>query len=104
MKTKQIDYYGTDANYIHLKFGNCIKMYNFTPDFITKHPLFAREYANYFMGRVSQFKNPFQVVNYVYKNKIPVHFYYNFTDTPAKNRSEIMDYLSNENGYMPDLK
>ena len=59
MKTKNIDWYGNEANYIHLKFGNARKNYNFTADFIGKYPNFAREYANYFENRESKFGNPF---------------------------------------------
>ena len=100
---KEIDYYGGKDNYIHLKFGDCRKNYNFTSDFIAEYPDFAREYASYFNGS-GKFKNPFQIVAYVYKNKIPVHFYYNFTDTPAKNEKEIMAYLTRENAFIGELK
>jgi len=43
----EIDYYGTKDNYIHLKFGDARKMYNFTPEFIKEYPLFAKEYSKY---------------------------------------------------------
>lgn len=104
----EIDYYGDNDNYIHLKFGDCRKNYHFNNDFIEKYPDFVREFAKYFEGsryesNESKFKTPFAVVAYVYKNKIPVHFYYNFTDTPAKNLKEIMAYLANENSYVGDL-
>lgn len=103
MKTK-IDYYGDQDNYIHLKFGDCRKMYFFTPDFIEKYPDFAREYRLYFEGGVrSKFKSPFAVVMYVYDHKIPVNFYYNFSDMPATSKKEIIEYLVNENSYTPDL-
>lgn len=101
---KQIDYYGDQDNYIHLKFGDTRKMYNFTKEFIAEYPLFAREYTRYFEDKSAYFKSPFQIVEYVYKNKIPVHFYYNFTDTPAKNKEEIINYLVSENSYVPDLE
>lgn len=102
---KKIDYYGTEDNYIHLKFGDTRKMYFFTQEFQAKYQQFAKEYQKYFeFDETTQFKNPFQIVHYVYKNKIPVHFYYNFTDTPAKNEKEIIDYLGNESSYLPDLK
>lgn len=98
---KEIDYYGDSANVIHLKFGDTRKCYNFTPDFIEKYPVFTSEYAKYFSdNRASKFKNPFQVVAYVYRHKIPVHFYYNFTDTLAKNEKEIMAYLLREQSYI----
>ena len=42
MKTKQIDYYGSEDNYIHLKFGDCLKAYHFTPDFIKTYPKFVK--------------------------------------------------------------
>ncbi len=100
---KEIDYYGTEDNYIHLKFGDARKCYNFTDKLIERCPDFTREYKNYFEGEKSKFKNPFQVVSYVYDKKIPVHFYYNYTDTPAKNRKEIIKYLINENCFVGDL-
>ena len=102
---KEIDYYGNEANVIHLKFGDCRKHYNFTSEFIRDNELFTREYDKYFnYDSRSQFKNPFQIVHYVYKNEIPVHFYYNFTDTPAKDEQEIMEYLTAENSYIGELK
>jgi len=100
---KRIDWYGTEHNYIHLKFGRAKKCYNFTNEFVAEWPDFAREYQAYFMDEKSKFENPFQIVAYVYKHKIPVSFYYNFTDTPAKNEKEIMAYLVNENSFVSDL-
>ena len=100
MKTKNktvVDYYGNTDNYIHLKFGDCRKMYYFTQDFIEKYPEFAEEYKKYFNGQDTQFKNAFMVASHVFNNKIPVHFYYNFTDAPARGRKDIMDYLLREN-------
>lgn len=102
--TKDIDWYGTEHNYIHLKFGDARKMYNFTPAFKEKYPDFAREYENYWNGNGSKFRTPFSIVAYVYAHKLPVSFYYNFTDTPAKSKKEIMDYLVKENSYVGDLK
>ena len=104
MKTKEIDYYGEEDNYIHLKFGDARKMYFFTKEFIVDYPDFAREFKNYWEREESKFISAFAVVEYVYKNKIPVHFYFNFTDTPAKNKKEIIDYLVSENSYSPELK
>lgn len=43
-----IDYYGETDNYIHLKFGDCRKAYNFTKKFIKEHSDFAKQYQNYF--------------------------------------------------------
>ena len=102
--TKEIDYYGGNDNYIHLKFGDTRKAYNFTPDFIKKYPDYAREYKKYFMREESQLKSPFAVVSYAYDNEIPVNFYYNFTDTPAKSKEEILEYLVRELSYVYTLK
>lgn len=97
----KINYYGIEDNYIHLKFGRAMKMYNFTKEFIQEYPLFSKEYAKHFEGdKTSQFTNPFQIVRYVFENNIPVHFYYNFTDTPAKDKQEILNYLLEENSYI----
>jgi hypothetical protein len=100
---KEIDYYGTEDNYIHLKFGDCRKMYFFTNDFIKQYPDFAREYQNYFDGTKSKFKNPFQIVSYVFDNNVPVNFYYNFTDTPAEDKDSILSYLVAEQSYIGEL-
>lgn len=101
--TKKIDYYGQEDNYIHLKFGDTRKMYFFTNDFVKDYPGFSREYARYFSMEKSAFRSPFQIVAYAFDNKIPVHFYYNFTDTPAKSREEIVEYLVSENSYIGEL-
>ena len=105
---KEINWYGDTDNYIYLKFGDCRKNYHFNSDFARKYPDFTIEFERYFEGSLtegnqSKFKTPFAVVEYVYKNKIPVHFYYNYTDTPAKNKKEIMAYLVRENSYVGDL-
>ena len=108
---RKIDYYGETDNYIHLKFGDCRKCYNFTKKFIKEHSDFAKQYQNYFengsryrSGGFDGFSSPFAVVAYAFKKKIPVHFYYNFTDKPAKDYNEIIEYLVSENTYVPEHK
>lgn len=98
-KEKQkIDYYGDKDNYIHLKFGDCRENYNFTNEFITEYPLFIEHYTKYFSyNDKSQFKNAFQVITYIYNEKIPVDLYYNFTNTPVQNEEEVMQYLLKKN-------
>lgn len=93
----KIDYYGDKDNYIHLKFGDARKAYNFTEEFIAKYPDFSKGYERYWEGKQSPFQNALQVISYVYNNKIPVHFYFNFTDTPVKNRVEAVAYFIKEN-------
>jgi hypothetical protein len=99
----QIDFYGDKANYIHLKFGDARKYYYFTGEFTKEYPEFTREYSRYFERQPSQFTNPFSIVAYVYKHNLPVHFYYNFTDTPAIDEQEIMAYLLREQSSTPNL-
>ena len=92
---KKIDYYGTKDNYIHLKFGDCRKCYNFTDEFIKKYPKFAEQYEKYFMCEESLFNSPLEVINYIVYFKIPVNFYKNFTDEPCTQR-EAQEYLLEE--------
>jgi len=92
---KNIDYYGTKDNYIHLKFGDCRKCYNFTEEFVKRYPKFAEEYNKYFYCEESLFKSPLEVINYIVNFKIPVSFYKNFTDTPCTHR-EAQEYLLEE--------
>jgi hypothetical protein len=94
---KDIHYYGSEDNYIHLKFGDCVKAYNFTDAFRTQYPQFTQAYENYWDGKRDAFKNALQVITYIYNNKIPVHLYFNFTDTPVKNRKEAVQYFIREN-------
>jgi hypothetical protein len=90
-----IDYYGEDANYIHAKFGDLRKMYNFTPALRELYPKFSEEYTKYWNGEYSVFKQPQQIAKYVDENKIPVHFYFNFTDEPATIQ-DMYDYFDRE--------
>lgn len=78
-----IDYYGNDANYIHAKFGDLRKMYNFTPELRKLYPGFCKEYGKYWDREFGAFQQPQQIVKYVDEYKIPVHFYFNYTDEPA---------------------
>jgi hypothetical protein len=100
-----IDYYGETDNYIHLKFGDCRKRYNFTKKFIKEHSDFVKKYQRYFETGERDwdgFRSPFEVVAYAFKRNIPVHFYYNFTDRPAKDYNEIIEYLVKENTFVPE--
>lgn len=92
-ESNEIDYYGTKDNYIHAKFGNLYKMYNFTEDFIEEYKEFAEEYKKYFEGEKSIFKKPQDILDYVKKHDIPVNFYFNFTDTPAESIEEVEEWL-----------
>lgn len=102
MKKTKIDYYGTEDNYIHLKFGNAFKMWNFTGDFILEYPEFHTEYTKYAMGEYSRFKNAYSVIKYIIDYKIPVHLYFNFTDTPATPKQALKWWFDNHT--INDLK
>jgi len=97
METKQIDYYGDKDNYIHLKFGDCVKAFNFTEDFKKDYPTFVAGYNSYWDGKRNVFKNALQVISYIYNNYIPVNLYFNYTDTPVKDREEVEQYFIREN-------
>lgn len=93
----QIDYYGSKDNYIHLKWGDCVKAYHFTDDFRARYPEFTQAYEDYWDGNRGAFKNAFQVITYIYNNRVPVHLYFNFTDTPVKDREDAVQYFIREN-------
>lgn len=97
-----INFYWTDENYIHFKFWDLRKSYNFTKEFCEKYPVFAEEFWKYFDYEESIFKNPREIVLYVYNYKIPVYFYFNFTDTPCYNKQDAIRYLTRE--YMGENK
>lgn len=92
---KEINYYGDKDNYIHAKFGDLRKCYNFTKEFTEKYPRFSEEYGKYFMCEESMFSNPLEIINYIIFFEIPVHAYFNFTDTPATWK-EVQKYLGRE--------
>ena len=97
-----INFYWTDENYIHFKFWDLRKSYNFTKEFCDKYPVFAEEFWKYFDYEESIFKNPREIVLYVYYYKIPVYFYFNYTDTPCYNKQDAIRYLVKE--YMGENK
>lgn len=91
-----INFYWTDENYIHFKFWDLRKFYHFTKEFCEKYPVFAEEFWKYFDYEESIFKNPREIVLYVYYYKIPVYFYFNYTDTPCYNKQDAIRYLTRE--------
>lgn len=93
------DYYGEDKDYIHLKFGEARKCYNFTDKLRNKYPEFCKEYELYWVGNKNcRFKAPLEIAQYVDMFDIPVTFYFNFTDTVAKNIGEVYSYFIREYG------
>lgn len=98
---KEIDYYGTEDNYIHLKFGNARKCFNFTEEFRNKYPEFTESYEYYWDNTPNKiednnFYSAYDVVETARALKLPANlFYFNFTDTPATSYEEIEEYLNN---------
>lgn len=96
------NYYGENDSYIHLKFGEARKCFNFTKEFRKKYPQFCESYENYFFGEGgesedNEFYNAFDVVASARALKLPANFFYfNFTDEPAKSYREIEGYLERE--------
>ncbi len=91
------DFYGTNADYIHLKFGDMRKCYNFTEAFEAKHPNFCAEYRKYWNdSETCRFNSPLEIAQYVDMHDIPVKFYFNYTDTPVKNITEVYEYFIRE--------
>jgi len=78
-----INYYGDDIDVIHLKFGEARKRYNFTDTFKEKYSVFCEEYLLYWDGTPERFKNAYTILKYIKDYDIPVHLYFNFTDTPC---------------------
>ena len=97
-----INFYWENENYIHFKFWDLRKCYNFTEEFCKKYPVFSKEFEKYFDYEKSVFTNPREIVLYVYNYKIPVYFYFNFTDKPCYNKQDAIKYLVKE--YMGENK
>ena len=96
------DYYGRDFSYIHLKFGDMRKMYFFTKEFQEEHPNFCKEYQKYWNNDPTcRFKSPLEIAQYVDMFNIPVEFYYNYTDTPSKDITDVYDYFLREYSGIP---
>lgn len=94
---KVIDYYGTDADYIHLKFGDMRKAYNFTKEFEEKYPNFCAEYKKYWQGDEScRFKSALEIAQYIDLFDVPINLYFNYTDTPVRKMSEVYEYFIRE--------
>jgi hypothetical protein len=94
--TKEIDYYGEADNYIHLKWGDVRKMYNFTDDFMAEYAVFSKEYRKYWdSDNTCVFKNSYMIIKYIKDYNIPVHLYFNMTDTPATTEESLLWWLDN---------
>lgn len=92
-----MNYYGEDADYIHLKFGRMQKMYNFTDAFRNKYPNFCAEYQKHFNGdKTCRFNSPLEIAQYADMYDIPINFYFNYTDTPVKDITEVYEYFIRE--------
>lgn len=89
-----------EESIIHLKFGDMRKSYSFAEEFWDKYKFFSTEFVKYWEGEDSYFKNPYQILDYVEKNNIPVTFYFNFTDEYAKSYDEIREYLNDQGRYI----
>lgn len=93
------DFYGEDLDYIHIKFGQMRKCYNFTNKFMEQYPNFVAEYEKYWEGDDScKFNTPMDIAVYVDTFNVPVRFYFNYTDTPVKDITEVYKYFIDESG------
>ena len=91
------DFYGDDLDYIHIKFGRMQKAYNFTDKLMKSHPNFCDEYIKYWNNdKNAKFKTPLQIARYVDVYDVPVRFYFNYTDTPVKDITEVYEYFIRE--------
>lgn len=97
-----INYYGCEYNYIHLKFGDARKMYNFTKEFIEKYPVFCEHYKNYYYennNTLNYFKNAYSIIKYIEDFQIPIQLYFNFTDEPATTEEALKWWTQNNTIY-----
>ncbi len=93
------DPYGTDISYIHAKFGNVRKCYNFTDECMEKFPEFTTEYQKYWTDEPSMFPTPMDVVNYLIAHPdvgAEIRPYFNFIDEWADGWEAIKHYLEEE--------
>lgn len=91
------DFYGDDLDYIHIKFGRMQKAYNFTDKLMESHPNFCNEYIKYWNNaKDAKFKTPLQIARYVDVYNVPVRFYFNYTDTPVTDITEVYEYFIRE--------
>ena len=89
-------FYGDTTSYIHFKFGDCIKMYNFTKEFLDQYTIFCKGYQRFFNGKPSRlFKKGVDVVRYIKENNIPILLYQNYHDLEFLNVDEAIKYLEN---------
>lgn len=95
-KDSNIDAYGDTDNVIHFKFGDARKHYNFTKDFQAKYPEFCKEYARYWEGKDSVFKDVFDLVHYIERFEIPVRLYSNYYDQEFKDTKAVLEWLGME--------
>jgi len=72
-------------------------MYNFTTEFRAKYPNFCKEYEKYWTNDdTGRLKTPLEIAQYVDMFEVPVRFYFNMTDTPVKDITDVYSYLIRE--------
>jgi len=91
-------YYGGNKkiNTIHLKFGDVIKGYYFTPKFCKDYKEFVDNYTDYYLkvsNREVLFKNALDVLNYIKRHNIPVKLYQNYEDAAFYNVDDAIRYV-----------
>lgn len=98
-----IDAYGDTQNVIHFKFGDARKQYNFTTEFRASKPGFCKEYANYWAGKPSKFRNVMEIVNYIDEHELPIRLYSNFYDEEFADIAAAREWISQEATISTDL-
>lgn len=90
-------FYSDKLDYIHLKFGEARKLYNFTDDFEKKYPVFCAEYKKYYIAsnEYTRFRNAYVLINYIEDYDIPVRLYLNFSDEEVTTKEALNWWFQN---------
>lgn len=100
------DPYGTEVSYIHAKFGDVRKCYNFTDECRARFPEFVAAYDAYWTDRTSgPFKSADDVVDYLIAHPdagAEIKPYFNYVDEWCDGWDGMKQYLTEQN--KPDDK
>ena len=95
-RKNRLNYYGNTFAYIHAKWGDFRKCYNFPDDFRKKYPNFCSEYEKYQRYEKSVFVDPMHIVNYIERFDIPCKLYSNFRDREFADFDAVREWICRE--------
>jgi len=99
-----LDFYGESLDYIHFKFGDALKQYNFTDKFRKRYPGFCAAYELAWEGKHGVFSprgvmDTLKLLHYIKEYEVPVRLYSNMVDLEFADVNAALEWYINEHAW-----